>query len=802
MPGLKRFIPNRLSREKNKEPCPPIVEEEKLVLKRANARLHKRNKSSLNILSGLGIVHNSLPIRDDVRFSRQNSFEPGQSLKDFDISPVDGSIEPAKEGPGLRPLQLPALVASQDESPKSPVDSSRPESQEEDAKASNAIPIAGRKSLGVEPLDNLAVDAAWSALRRRAKSRLNLSADAESTLRVVNGDPEPELESPVESAGNAHVPQESNRDEKAKVPAIRDLDWAAISEEEARQIAKAYDAATALSGEGSSPADSAIALSRRGSSRRYSGKGKGRLDRNSSSSRKVSAALDVWLDSQLSFSDELQHKLDCPIPDCAAIKVAFSRQFFVEEHLRRFHRIDLEKDNGSKCAKLHHETQQEQFSSWLKANDYSDIDLFSGTSIESYDNEATAASRPQPRNERPTGSRSEVLDGPDQQDVVAQAISDTVDQDQPSLHANAWVIESLRILELSKLRQKRDKEFQSKAGTQKDQLEEDILRAVTDEDWLREAQFKSEIGEERLREERKELDRRVDELLEQAIREIEEEQRIQKEHRLERERAQQKLEQVICEIEEENRIEEEQRLKREARERARQKECCVCGDSKDPLDFHTASPSIGCAHPPNTCKECLQSWMASEFDTKGCDGIKCPECAQTLEYNEVQQAASAETFEAYDKLAFRNALGSLDEFAWCLAVGCGSGQLNIENNHFMDCVSCGYKQCLNHKVAWHEGETCEQYDYRTSGQKKRDEEKKEEEMLNTLSKKCPGPGCGWRIQKIDGCEHMTCKKCKFEFCWQCLASHVEIKRVGNTAHAATCKFHSTNLDVTWPFNMH
>jgi hypothetical protein len=512
--------------------------------------------------------------------------------------------------------------------------------------------------------------------------------------------------------------------------------------------------------------------------------------------------VDAWVESQALINDDLQHKLDCPVPDCAAIKVAFSRQLFVEEHLRRFHGISLDKDNGSKCTKLLHETQQEQFSSWLKANHYSNIDFFSGTPIESYDNEATAASEALAQTKNPRDSTSEALDGLDQQEVSAQAISDAVDEDQAKLQANAWEIERLRILEQSELRQKRDKEIQSKAETRKDKLEEDILRAEIEEERLREAQFRAEIDEKLLREELKELNRREDELLEQAIREIEEQQRIDKEQRLERERAQQKLEQVIREIEEENRIEEEQRLAREARERARQKECCVCGDSKDPPDFHLGSPSKGCEHPPNTCKECLQSWMASEFDTKGCDGIKCPECAQTLEYNEVQQAASADIFEAYDKLAFRNALGSLDEFAWCLAVGCGSGQLNIENNHFMDCISCGYKQCLNHKVAWHDGETCEQYDYRTSGQKKRDEEKKDEEMLNTLSKKCPGPGCGWRIQKIDGCEHMTCKKCKFEFCWQCLASHAEIKRVGNTAHADTCKFHSTNLDLTWPFNMH
>jgi hypothetical protein len=206
-----------------------------------------------------------------------------------------------------------------------------------------------------------------------------------------------------------------------------------------------------------------------------------------------------------------------------------------------------------------------------------------------------------------------------------------------------------------------------------------------------------------------------------------------------------------------------------AAERARWRECAVCGDEKDPLDFPTSTATEKCEHEPHTCSECMHLWMASEFDTKGCDGINCPECPQTLSYAQVQVCASAETFDKYDKMATRNALGSLDEFSWCLGTGCGSGQLNIDNNCFMHCVSCGYKQCLQHKVPWHTGETCEQYEYRESGQKAKDEEKKTEAMLDGISKKCPGKTCGWRIQKTDGCDHMTCKRCRHEFCWYVLS---------------------------------
>lgn len=250
---------------------------------------------------------------------------------------------------------------------------------------------------------------------------------------------------------------------------------------------------------------------------------------------------------------------------------------------------------------------------------------------------------------------------------------------------------------------------------------------------------------------------------------------------------------------------EEERI---AAELAQLRECVCCGDSKNPSDFSAKTATDACTHPPLTCKECMECWLAFEFEIKGPENIKCPECPSHLTHADVQRHASEKTFEAYEKILTRNALSSLPEFSWCLSSTCNSGQLNAENANFMDCVSCGYKQCLTHRIPWHIGETCSQYDYRTSGQKQKDEEAATEAMLDSVSKLCPGriektgEECGWRIQKISGCEHMTCRRCRHEFCWVCLASHRQIKKEGNTAHQEWCKFHSNNLDVAWPFNAH
>lgn len=147
------------------------------------------------------------------------------------------------------------------------------------------------------------------------------------------------------------------------------------------------------------------------------------------------------------------------------------------------------------------------------------------------------------------------------------------------------------------------------------------------------------------------------------------------------------------------------------------------------------------------------------------------------------------------------------------------------------CLHCSHRSCFHHNVAWHETLSCDEYDQlladpdnfrshlelenekwseaqqaqleadramaqdllaedqaemrrreerarqeREQAQKaaqlarqiaarRKKEEAQSKETVSRTTKPCAG--CGWAIEKNKGCSHMTCVKCRYEFCWAC-----------------------------------
>jgi len=75
------------------------------------------------------------------------------------------------------------------------------------------------------------------------------------------------------------------------------------------------------------------------------------------------------------------------------------------------------------------------------------------------------------------------------------------------------------------------------------------------------------------------------------------------------------------------------------------RECIVCTDSKDISQFPEAAVTKACKHLPTTCLECVATSIRSDLNSRLWNEIRCPECAEFLQYDDVERFADEETKE-------------------------------------------------------------------------------------------------------------------------------------------------------------
>jgi len=160
--------------------------------------------------------------------------------------------------------------------------------------------------------------------------------------------------------------------------------------------------------------------------------------------------------------------------------------------------------------------------------------------------------------------------------------------------------------------------------------------------------------------------------------------------------------------------------------------------------------------------------------------IKCF-CEKILPDSELKNIDS----NLLDQLVTRKNKKWMDDqpnFKYCLTEKCGNGALIDQNSSFWKCTKCNKKACIKHDIPWHENQTCDEYDL------SKNQIKANETLIKQIAKDCPN--CKSPIEKNGGCDHMTCSKCKYEFCYQCLADYSQIRTHGNKYHQKTCQFYA------------
>ncbi len=118
-------------------------------------------------------------------------------------------------------------------------------------------------------------------------------------------------------------------------------------------------------------------------------------------------------------------------------------------------------------------------------------------------------------------------------------------------------------------------------------------------------------------------------------------------------------------------------------------------------------------------------------------------------------------FDKFFDIAAEEVASTDSSFKHCPIANCDYCYLDesIKSKN-ISCPKCKKTYCCKCLVYHTENLTCEEFKKYLSESEKRVEEWKEK---NTK----PCPNCQVRIEKNEGCAHMTCKNCSYEFCWLC-----------------------------------
>ncbi|KAM9440467.1 E3 ubiquitin-protein ligase RNF14-like [Clarias gariepinus] len=197
----------------------------------------------------------------------------------------------------------------------------------------------------------------------------------------------------------------------------------------------------------------------------------------------------------------------------------------------------------------------------------------------------------------------------------------------------------------------------------------------------------------------------------------------------------------------------------------------------------------GCQHV--YCKACIKEFFQIQIRDGQVQCLTCPEpkCASVAAPSQVKLLVGEDEFARYDRLLLQNTLDLMSDVMYCPRRSCGSAVVLEPDSTMGLCPGCRYAFCTLCKHAYHGLFHClpssqELHDLHgeymaASKDRKRFmelrfgkqamrrvvEETCSKKWLKKNSKSCPC--CGCHIQKIEGCNKMTCSTCGQYFCWIC-----------------------------------
>ena len=160
---------------------------------------------------------------------------------------------------------------------------------------------------------------------------------------------------------------------------------------------------------------------------------------------------------------------------------------------------------------------------------------------------------------------------------------------------------------------------------------------------------------------------------------------------------------------------------------------------------------LGCGH--TYCSGCLRHYLASAPETKTfplvCLGEETA-CKMPISLPLIRRFMTPQAFQAL-----------VEELKYCTTPDCQQIYRHSPETRILQCPSCFSSICSACDDEAHEGMTCnERRDQKNTSV----QDRLFNEWADEHGKRCPE--CKSVIEKIDGCNHITCR-CGAHFCWKC-----------------------------------
>eukprot|EP01010_Urceolus_cornutus_P001853 NODE_242_length_1945_cov_224.710970_g192_i0.p1 GENE.NODE_242_length_1945_cov_224.710970_g192_i0~~NODE_242_length_1945_cov_224.710970_g192_i0.p1 ORF type:complete len:548 (+),score=98.91 NODE_242_length_1945_cov_224.710970_g192_i0:142-1785(+) len=188
-------------------------------------------------------------------------------------------------------------------------------------------------------------------------------------------------------------------------------------------------------------------------------------------------------------------------------------------------------------------------------------------------------------------------------------------------------------------------------------------------------------------------------------------------------------------------------------------ECNVCFDECPPDTILR----MQCGH--WFCKECWTGYLSGKVEQgPSCVVTHCayPKCLQSVDETMFEEFLPEDLFTKYRTFVTRSFVEDNPRIRWCPGTDCDKAILCRDPNKLLVQCLCGYRSCFHCGLEAHAPVKCS--DLR-AWQLKEKGEGENSKWVFANTKACPE--CQSPIQKNDGCNHMTCTKCRHEFCWVC-----------------------------------